>query len=600
MKNPKQKLKNILLLVTVLFAFSCSEDLFENRVHHHDEDKNEISFKQFKNETGINKFDYLKKAGISKSTDFQARTIESEFITDTIGIKKYVNPTNNKTTYSFKIYPLSEDLNAKEYYNLVYEKVGTEWNEIIFFNTEKANPTDARTLESSEMVYNRISGREGFSEVITYSFHCTGCTGPCDICNKCVSTHVSYIYTGIQDSGSGNNGIPTGTGNNNNGNSGGGSDEYSGIFIPNSYDGDVDLNNPDFIFAGQVVAYTSSLPSNLRDVMSNNFWLFYDIKEFFKNNGGLTKANKDAVVYALSNIEAIFTTISQNSNDLTTVQINQTKQSAFQFLLQHGAWLAGQSATTQQSILQNLTSLEKIEKMDELTDYITLNPSVSYAQYVNWFSLELPGIESLGAYDSTFWDNPNLNFPQQQLPSYATFIQNFPGQSVNAQQLCTNISGEILTLYNNIINSGNNINTCAIRLSKALNDSGIIIPYIPGKTKAGVSNGSNTKYYFTFAADLNKWMIKTFGTNSNLGLGPTNNNHVRIYYSHLSEFIDPINGNVLSPNNPLTNLQGIFSMVSSNPYWSTGHCDILQSNTTCINNCHFEGPIQYIDIWKLN
>lgn len=383
MKNPKQKLKNILLLVTVLFAFSCSEELFENRVHHHDEDKNEISFKQFKNETGINKFDYLKKAGISKSTDFQARTIESEFITDTIGIKKYVNPTNNKTTYSFKIYPLSEDLNAKEYYNLVYEKVGTEWNEIIFFNTEKANPTDARTLESSEMVYNRISGREGFSEVITYSFHCTGCTGPCDMCNKCVSTHVSYIYTGIQDSGSSNNGIPTGTGNNNNGNSGGGSDEYSGIFIPNSYDGDVDLNNPDFIFAGQVVAYTSSLPPNLKDVMSNNFWLFYDIKEFFKNNGGLTRANKDAVVYALSNIQAIFTTLSQNSNDLTTVQINQTKQSAFVFLLQHGAWLSGQSATTQQSILQNLTSLEKIEKMDELADYIILNPSVLWNDLMN-------------------------------------------------------------------------------------------------------------------------------------------------------------------------------------------------------------------------
>lgn len=382
MKNPKQKLKNVLLLVTVLITFSCSEELFENHLHHHDEDKNEISFKQFKNETGINKFDYLKKAGISKSTDFQARTIESEFITDTIGIKKYVNPANNKTTYSFKIYPLSEDLNAKEYYNLVYEKVGTEWNEIIFFNTEKNNPTDGRKLESSEMVYNRISGREGFSEVITYSVHCNGsCSGACDgfACptGECIRTTITYIYTGIQDSGSGNNGIPTGTGNNNNGNSGGGSDEYSGIFIPNSYDGDVDLNNVDFIFAGQVVAYTSSLPSNLKAVMSNNFWLFYDIKEFFKNNGGLTRANKDAVEYALSNIQAIFTTLSQNSNDLTTVQINQTKQSAFVFLLQHGAWLSGQSATTQQSIknysIANSFSDESEEFIGEAINYCETN-----------------------------------------------------------------------------------------------------------------------------------------------------------------------------------------------------------------------------------
>ncbi|WP_353078584.1 hypothetical protein [Flavobacterium sp.] len=332
----------------------------------------------------------------------------------------------------FKIYPLSEDLNAKEYYNLVYEKVGTEWNEIIFFNTEKANPTDARTLESSEMVYNRISGREGFSEVITYSFHCTGCTGPCDMCNKCVSTHVSYIYTGIQNSGSGNNGIPTGTGNNNNGNSGGGSDEYSGIFIPNSYDGDVDLNNVDFIFAGQVIAYTSSL-TDFRDVMSNNFWLFYDIKEFFKNNGGLTRANKGAVEYALSNIQAIFTTLSQNSNDLTTVQINQTKQSAFVFLLQHGAWLSGQSATTQQSILQNLTSLEKIEKIDKLTDVA-----------------EITG--------TTFTIDPTVNATNGQVFNNANDLEDY---------LNTGNSSNCTTQVNNI-NLGE-------RISKAVFDLGIFI-----------------------------------------------------------------------------------------------------------------------------
>lgn len=588
MKNPKQKLKNILLLVTVLFAFSCSEDLFENRVHHHDEDKNEISFKQFKNETGINKFDYLKKAGISKSTDFQARTIESEFITDTIGIKKYVNPTNNKTTYSFKIYPLSEDLNAKEYYNLVYEKVGTEWNEIIFFNTEKANPTDARTLESSEMVYNRISGREGFSEVITYSFHCTGCTGPCDMCNKCVSTHVSYIYTGIQDSGSGNNGIPTGTGNNNNGNSGGGSDEYSGIFIPNSYDGDVDLNNPDFIFAGQVVAYTSSL-TDFRDVMSNNFWLFYDIKEFFKNNGGLTRANKDAVVYALSNIQAIFTTLSQNSNDLTTVQINQTKQSAFVFLLQHGAWLAGQSALTQLSILLNLSSLEKIEKMDKLADYMTLNPSVSYAQYVKWF---LGAVEGKDAYyNDSFWQNSNLNFPQQQLPTWNNFNNSFPRNSDGTFMTGPNnvfgfVGGSVLQAR--IDNPDTTNNTCALKVSIALNGAGVIIPNIPGQTLQG-GGAFAGKYFFLNAKALNNWMKLTFGTN------PNNPNHHKFTQSQSGTngegFLSALNN--LSPNH------GIFTMlpISAIEFGASGHCDIFDG-TNCASHCYFDSASE-INIWIL-
>ena len=205
-------------MVTLLFSFmGCSEDVYENHVHSNS-GKDEISFKQFMSETGITKFDYYKKANVSNSTDIQARTIESEFITDTIGIKKYVNPIDNKTTYTFKIYPIAEVLESKEYYNLVYEKIGNEWNEIIFFNTEKSNPTDARKLESSEMVYNRISGREGFSEVITYSIVCTGspiCTGPngCDgfACptGECIKTTIKYVYTGIQDTSSGFNGNPT-------------------------------------------------------------------------------------------------------------------------------------------------------------------------------------------------------------------------------------------------------------------------------------------------------------------------------------------------------------------------------------------------------
>ena len=457
MKNPKQKLKNILLLVTVLFTFSCSEELFENHVHHHDEDKNEISFKQFKNETGINKFDYLKKAGISKSADFQARTIESEFITDTIGIKKYVNPTNNKTTYSFKIYPLSEDLNAKEYYNLVYEKIGTEWNEIIFFNTEKANPTDGRKLESSEMVYNRISGREGFTEEITYSVHCNGSCkgGACDgfacTTGECIRTTVIYVYTGIQDSGSGNNGIPTGTGSGNNGNSGGGSDDYLGIYIPNSYDGDADLNNVDFIFAGQVAAYTSSLPANLKDVMSNNFWLFYDIKEFFKNNGGLIKSNKDSVEYALSNIQAIFTTISQNSNDLTIVQINQIKQSAFIFLLQNGAWLGGQSATTLQSIINyliaNSFSDESKEFANDLIDsgYNSNDNTIIYSQ------TNYPGINDNMPFE--WWkDDTYLN---NNITLSPTNSNTYPDLTDSEVLLCGLFPLAALTINSNVDNAFN-------------------------------------------------------------------------------------------------------------------------------------------------
>lgn len=149
----KTKINFIAVLLLSITLFNCSNDEIETHSHHGSvSSKDEISFKQFKTETGITKFDYIKTANINKSTDLMARDIEAEFITDTIGIKKYVNPIDNKTTYSFKVYPVSESLNTNQYYNLVYEKIGTEWNEIIFYNTNKTNPTDARELESSEIL----------------------------------------------------------------------------------------------------------------------------------------------------------------------------------------------------------------------------------------------------------------------------------------------------------------------------------------------------------------------------------------------------------------------------------------------------------------
>src|SRR5690606_39901474 len=60
------------------------------------------------------------------------------------------------------------------------------------------------------------------------------------------------------------------------------------------------------------------------------------------------------------------------------------------------------------------------------------------------------------------------------------------------------------------------MNTCAVRLSYALNKSGVKIPNIPGKTKRGnIKSDGTYDYYFTFAKDLTHWMQKTFGTTSN-------------------------------------------------------------------------------------
>lgn len=133
------------------------------------------------------------------------------------------------------------------------------------------------------------------------------------------------------------------------------------------------------------------------------------------------------------------------------------------------------------------------------------------------------------------------------------------------------------------------MNSCAIRLSRALNYSGITIPFIQNKTKLGADG----KYYFTFASDANNWMKKTFGTNTTVGIGPNNSSH----FNYKSCEILP---KLTTSDNPLLGKKGIFSMVSSDSSWSSGHCDLLYPNSSCLNNCHFEGPILYIDVWELN
>ncbi|WP_229665897.1 T6SS effector amidase Tae4 family protein [Flavobacterium suaedae] len=147
------------------------------------------------------------------------------------------------------------------------------------------------------------------------------------------------------------------------------------------------------------------------------------------------------------------------------------------------------------------------------------------------------------------------------------------------------IGGQVLSIY-----SGPQTNTCAVRLSKALNYSGVDIPHIPGKTFKGADN----LYYFKAAYEINLWMRKTFGTNPATSSTPYNSNHIKYTGTQAGE-------NGVNLPSLLSGKKGIYSLYSSNFQWATGHADILYSNSTCGNNCHFyDAPIARIDIWILN
>ncbi len=250
----------------------------------------------------------------------------------------------------------------------------------------------------------------------------------------------------------------------------------------------------------------------------------------------------------------------------------------------------------------NLTILERKEYLSWAISHLDSNPGLSIETFKNRFMGSDEGTD--GEYDAEYWDNPNLTLPAQSLPSWYDFENNFPLNSNllynTSEKMFQSIGGDVGALYTN-----KPLNTCAIRLSKALNYSGIVLPNIPERTvlKNGVLVtkpsqtliGADGKYYFLRAAELNAWMRKTFGTNDGDPLTPHNASHFQVKASEIL----PFGANLTTK---LSGKKGIYCIVSSDTRWATGHADLLKSDATCGNDCHFEDAryIKQIDIWILN
>jgi len=231
------------------------------------------------------------------------------------------------------------------------------------------------------------------------------------------------------------------------------------------------------------------------------------------------------------------------------------------------------------------------------TTYYQNHPETTAEQFNNWFMGESEGQD--GNYNATYWDNPTLTFPQQNLPTWQQYYDAFPkgssGEGLSGPEIYSLVGGQPLAMRNGVLNDSdptnneNYNNACALRVSRALNYSGIIIPNITNQTFLG----DDGKYYFLGARNLNKWMRKTFGTNDGDSTTPHNDSH--FHYTALQAGTNGQNLPTL-----LQGKKGIFSMVTQNS-WASGHADALKDDGTCVNNCHFyDAPIIYIDIWELN
>ncbi|MFY7665850.1 T6SS effector amidase Tae4 family protein, partial [Flavobacterium sp.] len=235
-------------------------------------------------------------------------------------------------------------------------------------------------------------------------------------------------------------------------------------------------------------------------------------------------------------------------------------------------------------------------------DYLIEHPEVTWEQFKNWFFTENEGDDLF--YDENYWNNPNLNFPQQNLPTWNDFLDGIPVNIDNTYILGPNnifplIGGDVLQLY--LTTPSDMQNTCAARISIALIRSGIEIPYIPGQTVKGGGAEFGDKYFFLNAKALNEWMRKTFGTHDGANGTPINGNHSSYFPTNAA------NDNSLRLDF-ITNKRGIFSSVSTpahDLHNASGHADLLISNGTivpgeCITGCNLDIPLSRIDIWILN
>jgi hypothetical protein len=240
----KQKFKIYPKLIGILAIFmliSCSKDEFVNHIKK-SQNKNEISFEQFKKETGLNNFSTtininpVNQQNISTSRLANGSYELSDFYISTDIIKKLESA--NITSYTFRIYPKEyREEDAKKIFNLSLYKIGNIWETTIIqftptqinYESIKQGLTEqvegkAKLLYKGDLTTYSTSGNACF-EITIISSYCEGCTGgscdansadgcPAGVCYVNTSSFIICYYIGDENgSGGGFSGVgPPGDG----------------------------------------------------------------------------------------------------------------------------------------------------------------------------------------------------------------------------------------------------------------------------------------------------------------------------------------------------------------------------------------------------
>ncbi|MBK9255166.1 MAG: hypothetical protein IPM42_06720 [Saprospiraceae bacterium] len=219
-----------------------------------------------------------------------------------------------------------------------------------------------------------------------------------------------------------------------------------------------------------------------------------------------------------------------------------------------------------------------VEKYLELANFYIQHQPITWLASLeivdNWFYGTIEGSDYF--YNSDYWENPNLTFPQQNLPSWNVFQNAYP--TINgADNLYPIVGGAVYQAREDYPEVTQN--TCALKVSIALNNSNVIIPNIPGETLVGLDG----KYYFLNVLALKKWMEKTFK------VYPETSKHKKFKLPEDS----PLNGDKFNMK------KGIYIMIPSNAvnFGAKGHSDIF-NGLKCGYHCFFKDAKE-INLWIL-
>jgi hypothetical protein len=400
MKNPKQKLKNILLLLTVLFTFSCSKDTYEENLNLDSRDYHfkKINFQELRN---INNQAFIESAKLKKVLPADKHnSIESisDFDIDLQNIQ-YLKKVNNQETFSFRVLQsatatFSQNIvidckpnQSPQTYLITYylnKQLGQISTNDMFMNSITSTST-ARLNSSSSNVTNTSGCLEvGYYEEEDYCEGELTTPGENPECfNNDGSRRKVLVFKVLASDCSTSGGedfIPDAqewmnyhqnpsnpsSGNGSNGLGGGGENSSNlDIFIPNYFNSE-DLSNPatqNMLQINQFIYNLYASDNAIKNVVDTTEWLLAYTNYWIGVNGGLSSSNQNALTYAFNNMPSVFYQYPDTIN--TQAQISLFQYNAFQFLLQHGSWLFGQSATTQQSIKNYLIANNFSDESEE-------------------------------------------------------------------------------------------------------------------------------------------------------------------------------------------------------------------------------------------